>query len=163
MTPKETVQALIDLNIASLSDITATETREVLTAMLNLSDNNVKSKRLTIDTITTNHCHTVATALPSNATILGVNAFLECKVAVNGFNVGDIVTAPTPYPKDQGRTNRQGVGVQWNGYTNIRVMIADEITIMNAYVSEATTGTYQFNGAATANWKVVLIVNYILT
>ena len=163
MATKAEVQALIDLNIASLSDITATETREVLTAILDYIDGSTKIKKLTIDAINTNSCHTIATALPSNAVILSVVPFLECKTAVAGFVVGDTVTAPTPYPKDTGRTNRQGIGVQWNGYTNVRVMIAEQITIMSVYSDGGTAGNYLFSGASTSNWKLNLIVNYILT
>ena len=163
MATKAEVQALIDLNIASLSDITATETREVLTAILNYIDSSSNIKKLTIDAISTNSNNSIATGLPVNAVILSVVPFLECKTAVNGFVVGDTVTVPTPYPRDSGRTNEQGIGVQWNGNTNVRVMIADEITIMKAYVSGANGDPYLFSGAAAFNWKLNLIVNYILT
>lgn len=157
---KLTIQALIDNNIASGSDVNASELREVLTAMLNYNDFSFRASTVEIDPLTVNASHTVATGLPSNALILSVTPFLQCKFANNNYAVGDKITAPTPYPRDVSRTAEQGLGIQWTSYVNIRVMTGDEISIMRGWVNAGSGDVV--NASPLTNWKLVLVIIYTL-
>jgi hypothetical protein len=87
---------------------------------------------------------------------------LECKTANNGFAVGDIVTAPTPYPVDSGRTAAQGIGVQFNNLNidTIKVMVNDQIIIMTAYDGTTDAGVSNIS-ISTSDWKIKLFVNFL--
>ncbi|NTW21792.1 MAG: hypothetical protein HGA42_20455 [Nostocales cyanobacterium W4_Combined_metabat2_030] len=103
--------------------------------------------------------YNVSTTIPDGKTLLSVQCFLQCKVANNGFIVGDIVTAPTPYPQDSGRTAAQGIGLQFkvNDPTSIKVITNDHITIMTAY--NATSGANGNNVLVNpSDWSIRLVI-----
>jgi hypothetical protein len=106
--------------------------------------------------------YNVATTIPEGKTLISVQCFLQCKSANNGFIVGDIITAPTPYPVDSGRTAAQGIGIQFktDDPTSVKVITNDQITIMTSY--NATTNAPGGNISVTpANWSIRLVILYI--
>lgn len=165
----EETAALIVLNLGDQSNIRPVEHRAVEFALLNLIKNvnatTHKSKILTLPNFITDRNYSVDTALPAGATIMAVYAMLECKTANNGFAIGDRVTAPVPYPADNGRTTAQGVGIQYNNSNNstIKIVVNDQLTIMTPYsaVANAVADNISLSGAATQNWAIKLFVNYI--
>jgi hypothetical protein len=156
---------LIDANLADFSDILPAEHRAVEIALLNYIHSKPSIKVLNLDLFTTDRNYSVPTGLVAGRTITGVVVMLECKTANNGFAVGDIITAPTPYPVDSGRTSAQGIGVQYNNSQpdTVKVMTNDQITIMTPYndVANAIANNIIISGAATGNWKIKLYVTYI--
>lgn len=155
---------LIDANLADFSNIMPVEHRAVEMALLNYIKSKPSIKVLNLDLFTTDRNYSVLTRLVGGSTIVGVSVMLECKTANNGFAVGDIVTAPTPYPADSGRTSAQGIGVQFNSNPDtIKVMTNDQITIMTHYNNEvnAPANNLIISGASTGNWKIKLLVTYI--
>jgi len=159
------IDAMIDANLADDSNIPASKHREVERELLNLIKTKPSLAILNLDVFTTDRNYTLPTGLTSPAQIVGVTVMLQCKVANNGYAVGDTVTGPTPYPADNGRTPAQGIGVQYNNSTinNIRILVNDELSIMNSYVStpNAQAGVKRISGNATANWRIKLYVHYI--
>jgi hypothetical protein len=163
MTPAE-IQILIETKLADASAITAEKHRDVETALLNYIKTKPSVKILTIDSFTTDKNYSVNTGLVAGSTITGVIVALECTGATDSFVIGDIVTAPTPYPADSGRTSAQGIGVQYNSNTStVKVMVNDQLTIMTAYnpASGAIANNVTFSGSGCANWKIKLYVNYL--
>lgn len=155
---------LIDTNLADFSDILPVEHRAVEMALLNYIHSKPSVKVLSLDLFTTDRNYSIATGITAGSTIVGVAVMLECKTANNGFAVGDIVTAPTPYPTDSGRTSAQGIGVQYNSQPDtVKVMTNDQITIMTPYndAVNAVANNISISGAATGNWKIKLYVTYI--
>lgn len=103
----------------------------------------------------------VYTGLTFGNTMTSVIAMLVCKVANNGFSVGDCVTAPTPYPQDSGRTSAQGIGVQFNtnDYSVVYVMTNDEMHIMTSFNPQG--GAVANNVKITpSQWSIKLIISY---
>jgi hypothetical protein len=147
------VRQFIAEKLPSESDIPAVDHRAVENKIMDFVVQELakvaKSKELPLESFTTDRNYSVATGLPSAAVIDSVIVMLVCKTANNGFSIGDTVTGPTPYPQDSGRTSAQGIGAQYNNFSNstIKVMVNDQIAIMTAY-----------NG--TANWSIKLIVGY---
>lgn len=166
------IRNLIINYLGSASSITAAEHKSIENALIDYAEatqtqadnlaNSILSlipKKLTIDSFDVNKNYTVATGLDSSKTIMGVIVMLECKTANNGFVVGDIVTAPSPYPVDTSRTSSQGIGVQFINGENIRVVVNDAVTIMSAYVNGATsTGDLT---VTPSQWKINLYFNCI--
>jgi hypothetical protein len=170
------IRDLITLYLQDASSITAAELKSIENALVdymeatqiqadNLADTivSVIPKKISIDTWSVDRNYTVSTGLDASKTIMGVIVMLECKAANNGFLIGDIVTAPTPYLVDTGRTLAQGIGVQFINGANIRVIVNDEIVVMNNYnaAGGATAGNVSITGSATANWKINLYFNVI--
>lgn len=155
--------------LADASDIHALEHREVndeiFNYLENLENSIAKSKVVTLDSFVTDRNYSVATGLAAGKVITSVVVMMECKVSNNGFAIGDVVTAPTPYPADSNRTSAQGIGVQYNNANPdvVRVMTNDQITIMTAYnpASGAIANNVLLSGGALANWKIKLIIGYI--
>lgn len=103
----------------------------------------------------------VYTGLTFGNTMTSVIAMLVCKVANNGFSVGDCVTAPTPYPQDSGRTAAQGIGVQFNtnDYSVVYIMTNDEMHIMTSFNPQG--GAVANNVKITpSQWSIKLIISY---
>jgi hypothetical protein len=163
------LRELSNTKFASASDIQAVEQREfndlLFEYLEDLQASIVKSKVVMLDTFTTDRNYSVATELTSANQITSVVAMLVCKAANNGFAVGDVVTAPTPYPTDSGRTSAQGIGVQYNNVNpdSVKVMVNDQITIMTVYnpASGAIANNVLLSGGAMANWSIKLIIGYI--
>lgn len=162
------VKEFIALKLPSESEIPARDHREVENKIIDFLVQEIakaaKSKPLILDSFTTDRNYSVATELPSIAVIDNVTVMLVCKADNNGFVKGDVVTAPTPYPYDAGRTAAQGIGVLYNNLSNssIKVMVNDQLTIMGPYKSEpgATADPVLISGNGTANWSIKLIVGY---
>lgn len=159
----------VALKLANESDITAEEHREIENDILDyievLEAFIPKFKVLMLDSFTTDRNYSVNTDLVLPKIITSVLAMLVCKNANNGFAVGDVVTAPTPYPSDNGRTSAQGIGVQYNNSSpgSIKVMVNDQITIMTPYnaASGAIANNVLLSGGAMVNWSIKLIIGYI--
>lgn len=124
------------------------------------------SKELVLTSFTLDRNYSISTGLNSNYEIKSATVFLKCKIANNGYQVGDIVTAPTPYPTDSGRTEAQGLGVQFNNNdpSVLKIMINIQLTIMKPYTSAsgATTDPFIISGSQSSNWSLILDVNYKL-
>lgn len=162
------VRQFIAENLEDESEIPAVRHRAVENKIMDFVvqevAKNTKSKSLLLDSFTTDRNYSVATGLPVSAIIDSVVVMLVCKNSNNSFSPGDTVTAPTPYPQDSGRTLAQGIGVQYNNFSNgsIKVMVNDQITIMTAYNSAvgAVANNVSISGSGTANWSLKLIVGY---
>ncbi|QGK72852.1 hypothetical protein [Flavobacterium sp. SLB02] len=162
------LRAYVALKLAGDPEIEASAHRDVENAIIDFIVSGLgtvtKSKVLLLESFTTDRNYTIATALPVAAIIDSVVVMLVCKVANNGFSIGDVVTAPTPYPRDSGRTDAQGIGVQYNNLSNgsIKVMVNDQLTIMTAYNStpNAVANNILISGGGAANWSIKLIVGY---
>jgi hypothetical protein len=93
--------------------------------------------------------------------IIMVTAQLQCVLSYNGFSSGDIVTSPTPYPTDSGRTAGQGIGIQYRSSSPlIRVIINDQVTIMTPYSNNANGGTIFIESFDVSKWNIRLITLY---
>lgn len=162
------VRQFIAENLPSESDIPAVDHRAVENKIMDFVVQELakvaKSKVLSLDSFTTDRNYSVATELPNSAVIDSVVVMLVCKTANNSFSAGDVVTAPTPYPQDSGRTSAQGIGAQYNNFSNstIKVMVNDQVTIMTAYngTANAVANNVIISGSGTANWSIKLIVGY---
>lgn len=162
------LKAFIALKLAGTPEIEAEDHREVENAIVDFIVGNVatvaKSKVLLLETFSADRNYSVSTELPVSAVIDSVVAMLVCKYENNGFYPGDVVTAPTPYPQDSGRTSAQGIGVQYNNESNstIKVMVNDQLCIMTAYnaAGGANANNVLITGVATGNWSIKLIVGY---
>lgn len=152
--------AFINEQLADASNIKPEEHRAVEIAIVDFCDK--KTKILTLESFTTDRNYSVNTGIAEGNIITGVRVMLECKNNNNGFVAGDHVTAPTPYPKDSGRTNAQGIGIQYNGVASIRIMVNDEICLMTPYNSSpnANANNLLLSGSETDNWKIKLYVDY---
>lgn len=122
----------------------------------------VKTKVIKLDSWLTDRQFTAYTGLPSGSILQGINVFLECKISNSGYSVGDIVTAPTPYPKDSGRTAEQGIGVQFNpaAHDLFRVMVLDQVTIAQAWTTDGATVNHVIIGN-TSEWAIRFVILYI--
>lgn len=162
------LRAFIAENLPNASEIPAEDHRAVENKIVDFivqeNAKNTKSKVLLLETFSADRNYSVATELPVSAVIDSVVAMLVCKNANNGFYPGDVVTAPTPYPQDSGRTSAQGIGVQYNNESNstIKVMVNDQLCIMTAYnaAGGANANNVLITGVATENWSIKLIVGY---
>ncbi|WP_295093798.1 hypothetical protein [uncultured Flavobacterium sp.] len=162
------LREFIALKLPSESEIPAIDHRAVENKIVDYVEQElgkvVKSKSLYLDVFTTNRNYSVSTGLPASSVIDDVAVMLECKTSNNGFGVGEVVTAPTPYPADGGRTSAQGIGVQFSKIdsSTIRIVVNHQITIMTAYVStiNAGAGNVLIWDSLTANWKIKIIVTY---
>jgi len=159
----------VALKLADTSDILAVEHREIETDILDyieaLEATIPKQKVITLDSFTTDRNYSVNTDLAVPKIITSVLVMLVCKTANNGFVIGDVITAPTPYPQDSGRTSAQGIGIQYNNSNpgSIKIMVNDQLTIMTAYnpAGGANANNIIFSGGSTANWAIKLIIGYI--
>ena len=162
------VREFIATKLAGDPVISAKDHRDVENKVLDfIVQENAKLARsieVTLDVFTTNRNYSVPTGLAASAVITSVMVMLVCKTANNSFYVGDVVTAPTPYPRDGGRTSAQGIGVQYNVATSasVKVMVNDEVTIMTAYnAAPGADANYMiFSGSQSANWSIKLIIGY---
>lgn len=159
------IDQLITENLADYSNILPEKHRAISSALLAYISTMPKLKVLTLETIPSADRHySIPTLLETNEIITGAYAMLECKVANNGFSVGDIVTAPTPSPEDEGRTAAQGIGLQYSNIdkANVKVLINDAIWIMMPFsaVANSLATTLQIT-ATISNWKLKVFLTYI--
>ena len=156
------IDQLITDNLADFSNIIPQKHRAVSSALLAYMSLLPKLKVLTIDTILLDRNYSINTELPVDSTITGAIVMLECKIANNNFAVGDVTTAPTPYPVDNGRTSEQGIGLQYTNVDNstIKVMLSDQVHIKHGYIATADYPTNTLN-IDPANWKLKVFVTYL--
>jgi hypothetical protein len=152
--------AFINEKLADASLITPEEHRDVEKAIVEFADQ--KTKILKLESFTTDRNYSLDTGISEGNVITRVSVMLECKNNNNGFVVGDHVTAPTPYPADSGRTSAQGIGIQYNGVSKIRIMVNDQLCLMTPYNSAANANANNvlLSGSATDNWKIKIYVDY---
>jgi hypothetical protein len=122
----------------------------------------LKIATLVLTTFLADRHHSVSTGLPSGSTIINVVAMLKAKATGSStYAIGDTTTAPTPYPRDSGRTAEQGIGVQYNNNNTsvIRVMVTDQVTVIGSYnpASGAICDTLIIDPS---KWSIVLTVLY---
>lgn len=162
------VRQFIAEKLASESEIPAIDHRAVENKIMDFVVQELaktaKSKVLILESFTTDRNYSISTGIPLSAVIDSVVVMMVCKNAVSGFATGEVVTAPTPYPYDAGRTQAQGIGVQYSNASNsvIKVMVNDQLTIMTAYnpASGAPADVVLISGSGTANWSLKIIVGY---
>jgi hypothetical protein len=164
MTDAEINQLIID-NLADFSNITPDKVRAVNFALLALISTMPKTKVLTLESIPNiDRNYSVDTLLEDFHVITGVYAMLECKVAEHGFSVGDTVTAPTPYPLDSGRTDSQGIGLQYTNQNNatVKAIVNDGVWIMKPYSEVANALGDPVNISPTIHkWKLKIVLTYL--
>lgn len=162
------VREFIATKLPSESEIPAVDHRAVENKIMDFVVQELgkvaKSKVLILDSFSVDRNYTISTGLPTSAVIDSVVLMLVCKVVNNGYSLGDVVTSPTPYPADTGRTAAQGIGVQYNNLSNdtIKIVVNDQVTIMTAYNSatNAPANSFIISGGGAANWSLKLIVGY---
>lgn len=162
------VREFIALKLPSESEIPATDHRAVENKIMDYVVQEfgkvAKSKELLLETWTTERNYSINTGLPAGAKITSVVAMLVCKMMNNDFVVGQVVTSPTPYPADSGRTYQQGIGVQYNeaDSSSVKVVVSKQVTIMSAFDPTSGAGTWYviLSGVNTSNWGLKLIVGY---
>lgn len=159
---------IINTNIANdvVGGIDPTDDRAVRNSIINylsnISGQTLKSKVVVLNTFQLDRNFSIPTTISDGTTIHSVVVSLICKTANNSFIAGDIVTSPTPYPADSGRTAAQGIGVEYNNsdITSIKAMVNDEVTIMSKYnaTGGATAGNLSINPA---QWSIRLSILYV--
>lgn len=159
------VRTFIAEKLAGDSEIEASEHRDVENKIMDYLVQEIKkvakSKVLVLESFNVDRNFIMDTGLTEGFIIDSVVVMLVCKSSNNGFVPGDVVTSPTPYPQDSGRTASQGIGVQYNNAdpSKIKLIINDQVTIMTAYNSGS--GAAANNIVITAsNWSLKLIVGY---
>jgi hypothetical protein len=99
-------------------------------------------------------------SLPSGFTILTATPYLLCKVANNGYFVGDLANTPSPQLADGGGLPAQGIGVQFSAdSTAIRIMVNDTVNIMEGYNVNANATAISFN-ITPSQWSIKIVVLY---
>lgn len=162
------VRTFITEKLPNASEIPAIDHRAVENKIMDYLVQEIakvaKTKVLLLESFAVDRNYTISTGLSISAVIDSVVVMLVCKTANNGFVIDDVVTAPTPYPADGGRTLAQGIGVQYNNAANnsIKVMVNDQLTIMTAYNSAANAPANNLfiSGVDAAKWSIKLIVGY---
>jgi hypothetical protein len=101
--------------------------------------------------------YSITVSVPGATSILSATARLQCKVANNNYGVGDIITAPTPYPTDSGRTAEQGISVAyWGASSVLYVMITDGVWALWT----TNSGTVDTFSVDPAKWNIRVEVFY---
>ncbi|WP_035647317.1 hypothetical protein [Flavobacterium sp. ASV13] len=162
------IRVFIAENLPDASEIPAEDHRAVENKIIDFLIQEVgktaKSKVLLLESFVLDRNFTVDTGFTVGTEITSVVAMLVCKTSNNGFFPNDVVTAPTPYPQDSGRTAAQGIGVQYTNVSpdSIKVMVNDQLTIMTAYNAtvNAPANNVLISGVDAAKWSIKLIVGY---
>lgn len=107
--------------------------------------------------------YSVPTGLPSTATsIISGSIKLQCKVANRNYIVGDIITAPTPYPTDSGRTAEQGMSLDyWYAINTVYVHITDGVFALYATGTTPGGSTVDSFSVDPAQWNIRIELFYI--
>lgn len=123
--------------------------------------NVAKYKVIKLLSWTADRQYTGYTGFTGSEKIISITPFLECTTANNGYAVGDVVTAPTPYPTDAGRTAEQGIGIQFNDSTNtlFRILVLDQVTIAQAWTIDGATAD-DFIIPDSSKWAIKLVILY---
>lgn len=169
------LHTLVDTNLADNSNIIPAEHREVEHELINyletvpggsgsgggVSGGQLFTKIVYLDVWQQDRQFTVATGIPSG-TIIWVHVDLECVIANNNYQVGDIIDTPRAYPTDSGRTAGQGLGVQYKAGTpsQIHLITNDGVWAMTAWTSDGQPGDVFNVGASPSNWKLRLVITY---
>ncbi len=136
--------------------------RSIVNFLNNITAPALKTKVVTLGTFQLDRFFQLPTTILDGTTIISVSIFLVCKTANNGFEVGDIVTAPTPYPVDSGRTASQGIGIEFTAsdVSNIKIAVNDQVTIMEKY--DATPSAPANDLSITASqWSIRATIFYV--
>lgn len=123
--------------------------------------NVLKSKVVKLNSWSLDSQFTVFTGFTESEVIMGMSCFLECTVANNGFSIGDVITAPTPYPSDSGRTAAQGIGFQFKESVNnlFRVLVNDQVCVMQAWTVDGAIANPIFI-SNTSQWAIRFVILY---
>lgn len=123
--------------------------------------NVLKSKVVKLNSWSLDSQFTVFTGFTGSEVIMGMSCFLECTVANNGFSIGDVITAPTPYPADSGRTAAQGIGFQFKESVNnlFRVLVNDQVCVMQAWTVDGAIANPIFI-SNTSQWAIRFVILY---
>lgn len=93
--------------------------------------------------------------------VLEVRAILVCKVANNGYSIGETATILNgQYPIDGGRTAGQGITIMGTSYNgNIEYAIGEQFTIAYNYTASSGTNNGWFS-ASPSQWNIRFIIYY---
>ena len=107
---------------------------------------------------------TVPASLPTGSVIISVTPTIECAVANNGYQVGDIVSVATVEPNDSGGIAANGIGIQFRADTfagsYIKANIEGKIYIPTAYILENNPAGV-FDLSTTTQWVLRFVIVYI--
>jgi len=108
----------------------------------------------------------VATGLISGNVILSVVPFLYCNNTNNGYDVGDMITAPTPETNDSGGLTDSGIGVRFNSsvYDYVSFSVNNRVDINVPHALDGTSGIPIANPVtltSLTDWAVKLVITYI--
>jgi len=108
----------------------------------------------------------IPTGLTVSNTIWSVVPFLYCNNANNGYNVGDMITAPTPETNDSGGLTDSGIGVRFNAsvYDYVSFSVNNRVDINVPHALDGTSGIPIGNPVtltSLADWAVKLVITYI--
>ncbi len=156
------LKAIINENIANNIEggIDPLDDRAVRNSIVNYLNNNtgttLKSKVVTLGSFEANRNYILPLSLPVGGTSYrSIDVDLLCKIANNGYSIGDIVKPPAPYVNG-------GVGIQYNDndLSIVKIMIHNEIWITTAYnpAPAATVGNLLINPT---QWSIRLTIYYV--
>lgn len=122
----------------------------------------VQVKYVELTSWTVDRQYTISSGLTASDTIHQVVPFFRCIVANNDLSPNDMITTPTPYPEDSGRTNSQGIGVQFKpaGNLPIHILVNDGVYAMKGWVADGNQADPFDIGAVASQWAIRLVIMY---
>lgn len=112
-----------------------------------------------------NFGNVVDTTIGSGKTIINVTPTLICKVANNGYAVGDVVSVSATQSNDSGGLADSGVSVRFvpSDSTKVTFNVNDRLDIPNCYNGAVSTGGAITDpvAATPAQWDMRLVILYI--
>jgi hypothetical protein len=148
---------IVNENIANdvVGGIDPTDDRAVRNSIINFLANltgpALKYKVVTLTTFLKDNFYTVPTTITDGTTILYASYMLVCKVANNGWAVGDTITASAP------DASTSGMAVKFNStITSVDVLISNNLQSLKK------TGLFSDNfEVVPAQWSIKITILYV--
>lgn len=135
----QSLETLIESNLADFSNIEPEKHREVEYAIINAA---VKAVFLEIPNWQKDKQYSYALGGLNIGKIISIVPYLKCTTANNGFEVGDTISVGTPERGDSGGIGQQGIGIQFNNnydLNDFKVLVADLVFTMQAFTNIGDT------------------------
>lgn len=136
-----------------------------------MADGSVSTASSTIQSVVVtwgwgiNFGNVVDTTIGSGKTIINVIPTLICKVANNGYAIGDVVNISATQANDSGGLADSGVGIRFvpSDSTKVTFNVNDRIDISNCYNGAVSTGGAITDpvSATPVQWDMRLVIFYI--
>jgi hypothetical protein len=123
----------------------------IINFLANLTAPALKYKVVTLATFLKDNFYTVPTTIIDGATIISATCMLVCKVANNGWVIGDIITPSDP------DASTSGMAVKFNStITSVDVLISNNLQTLKK------NGTFSDNiEVVPAQWSVKITILYV--